>query len=424
MTTASPSTLSTRIVYRLSVLGLLLCAGGCGGRDGPFRLNRVYLEKQESASQFDLTQEQEQGIADVLSFLFGTPDQPCLPELDDVDITDILSIDQLRVASGPVSSDQQGNPRGLYREHCAHCHGISGEGAGPMAVFLDPYPRDFRRGIFKFKSTAGPLTPPTHEDLLKFVRSGNPGTAMPSFRLLDDDDLESLVHYVRYLSIRGEVERALIFESIDTLEDEYDSLVEMLLQEEDPDEFEEQMDFVRSIVSYVVQRWIDAPSKLTQVTPKPEEWDLAESIRKGGELYAGNVANCGKCHGETGLGDGQTEDYDDWTKEIVDPLNPDAANKYMALGALWPRNIRPRNLRRGIFRGGGRPADLYIRIHNGIAGTPMPAAPLKPEEAASDDLRMGSEDIWHLVDYVLSLSAGPNEPLATTGEASVSAAMP
>jgi mono/diheme cytochrome c family protein len=411
MTNVSPSFPSTRIVYRLSVLGLLLCAGGCGGQGTSFRLNRVYLEKQESASQFDLTEEQEQGIADVLSLLFGTPDQPHVPELDDVDIADILSIDRLRIAAGRVSSDRQGRPRGLYREHCAHCHGLSGNGAGPTAVFLDPYPRDFRRGIFKYKSTAGPLTPPTHEDLLKSVRDGNPGTAMPSFRLLDDDELESLVHYVRYLSIRGEVERALIFESIDTLEDEYDFLVEMALREDEPDEFEEQMDFVRSIVSDVVQRWMDAPSKLTEVPPKPEEWDLAESIRKGGEWYAGNVANCGKCHGETGLGDGQTEDYDDWTKEIVDPLNPDAAAKYTALGALWPRHIRPRNFRRGIFRGGSRPADLYIRIHNGIAGTPMPAAPLKPHDAASDDVRLGSEDIWHLVDYVLSLSAGPNGPL-------------
>ena len=29
----------------------------------------------------------------------------------------------------------------LYREHCAHCHGISGDGVGPTAVFLNPYPR-------------------------------------------------------------------------------------------------------------------------------------------------------------------------------------------------------------------------------------------------------------------------------------------
>jgi mono/diheme cytochrome c family protein len=276
---------------------------------------------------------------------------------------------------------------------------------------LSPYPRDFRRGIFKFKSTEGPLTPPTQDDLMKTLRDGNPGTAMPSFQLLDDDDLVSLVHYVRYLAIRGELERALIFEATDMLEDEYDLLVDMSLREDD-DEFEEQMDYVRWLLSDIVQRWLDAPSKRTEVPAKPDGWDVAESIRKGRELFHGNVANCAKCHGETGLGDGQTEDYDDWAKEVVDPLNPDAAGRYVALGALWPRHIQPRNLRRGIFRGGSRPEDLYIRIHNGIAGTPMPAAPMKPPGAAADDLRLSSDDIWHLVDYVLSLSAGPNEALA------------
>ena len=41
--------------------------------------------------------------------------------------------------------------RGLYRQHCVHCHGITGDGAGPTAQFLMPYPRDFRTGEFKFK---------------------------------------------------------------------------------------------------------------------------------------------------------------------------------------------------------------------------------------------------------------------------------
>jgi mono/diheme cytochrome c family protein len=73
-----------------------------------------------------------------------------------------------------------GNVRGLYREHCAHCHGITGDGAGPTAGFLNPYPRDYRKGWFKFKST--PLdVRPTHDDLKKIVLDGIPGTAMPSF---------------------------------------------------------------------------------------------------------------------------------------------------------------------------------------------------------------------------------------------------
>ena len=34
------------------------------------------------------------------------------------------------------------------------CHGSSGAGDGPTAAFLYPRPRDYRRGLFKFTSTA------------------------------------------------------------------------------------------------------------------------------------------------------------------------------------------------------------------------------------------------------------------------------
>ncbi len=402
--TTGPQNASTSPPFRLLLAaGLLLTVIGCGTRDASFERNRVYLAKQENTAQFELSDEQVQNISDILVFLFGTPNEPRVPELSDVDTAVILRSDDLRVAAGRVSSDQAGDPRGLYREHCAHCHGLGGSGAGPTAVFLAPHPRDFRRGIFKFKSTSGTLTPPTADDLARTIRNGNPGTAMPSFRLLNDDEIEPLVGYVRYLSIRGEVERALIFESIDQL-DEYDLLVDMSLAERDPDEFERQMELVRDITADVVQRWIEAPTELTPVPPKPEPWDQAASISRGRELFVGDVANCAKCHGEHGYGDGQTEDYDDWAKEIIDPQNPDSADQYVQLGALQPRHIQPRNFHRGIYRGGSRPEDVYLRIHNGIAGTPMPAAPLKPEEAAADDRRLSSEDIWHLVDYVLSLS--------------------
>jgi mono/diheme cytochrome c family protein len=388
---------------RFSAAVLLLTAIGCGTRDARFEQNRVYLAKQENTSRFELSDEQEQNIADILRFLFGTPNEPRVPAVDDVGTDEIMRLEQLQVAAGRVSSDEQGEPRGLYREHCAHCHGLDGSGAGPTAVFLDPYPRDFRRGIFKFKSTSGTLTPPTSEDLARTIRNGNPGTAMPSFHLLDEDEIEALVQYVRYLSIRGEVERALIFESIDQL-DEYDLLVDMTLEERNPDKFNRQMELVWEITADVMHRWNDAPSKLTPIVPKPEPWDLAASIDRGRELFVGDVANCAKCHGEDGLGDGQTDDYDDWAKEILDPQDPDSANRYVLLGALQPRRILPRNFHRGLYRGGNRPEDVYLRIHNGIAGTPMPAAPLKPEGAAADDRRLSSEDIWHLVDYVLSLS--------------------
>ena len=89
-----------------------------------------------------------------------------------------------------------------------HCHGISGDGAGPTAAFLNPYPRDYREGWFKFKSTKLPDRP-TAANLMRTLHEGISGTAMPSFKLMPEIDRDALVEYVRYLSIRGETELEL-----------------------------------------------------------------------------------------------------------------------------------------------------------------------------------------------------------------------
>lgn len=387
----------------LSLAALVVSSAiGCGSPDARYRMNSVFLKKQENESGVELSAQQQQDIVTVLAAMFGTPDEPRLPVLEDVDVSEVMQLDRLQMSAGAVRSDQTGRPHGLYREHCAHCHGINGDGAGPTAAFLNPYPRDYRRGIFKFKSTPGPTNPPTHDDLKRVLINGIPGTAMPSFRLLDDDELESLVQYVKYLAIRGETERALIIESIAELEPE-DRLVNPSLKESDPDAYADQIAFVNEIAAGIYSKWAAAEGNVTEVPPRPADWDLAASIEKGRELFYGNVANCVKCHGDTALGDGQVTDYDEWAKEIIDPKDPSSANQYVALGALEPRNIRPRNLRQGVYRGGRRPIDLYWRIHNGIAGSPMPAAPMKPEGAGPTDKRLSTDDIWHIVDYVRSL---------------------
>ena len=107
---------------------------------------------------------------------------------------------------------------------------------------------------------------------------------------------------------------------------------------------------------------------------------------------------CVKCHGPSQLGDGQKSDYDDWTKPLVDlakqvadaevdsggsgPEGRERAKQMAAVNAkaaalehdsLPPRNIIPRNLRLGIYRGGRRPLDLYRRLYAGINGRRCPA---------------------------------------------------
>jgi mono/diheme cytochrome c family protein len=131
---------------------------------------------------------------------------------------------------------------------------------------------------------------------------------------------------------------------------------------------------------------------------------LEQSIATGRKIFHGNVANCATCHGNTALGDGQKNDFDIWTKDWIQPLNLDPKNRqqlepFLQLGALKPRNIVPRNLRSGMYRGGGQPVDLYMRIVLGIDGTTMPAAAMKP----ANPLGLTENEVWDVVNYVLSL---------------------
>src|SRR4029079_18475162 len=97
----------------------------------------------------------------------------------------------------------------LYRQECLQCHGVEGGGDGPMSWSLKPKPRDFRNGIFKYTALEG-QSRPRREDLSRTLEEGVPGTSMPNFQRLSATEREGLVDYVRLLSIRGEVERALV----------------------------------------------------------------------------------------------------------------------------------------------------------------------------------------------------------------------
>jgi mono/diheme cytochrome c family protein len=402
------------------LLAALAVLAGCGSPDAPFRRYEVFAKKLELDNKIEFSSQQLQNVDEVMQALYGTPDEPALPALEGVEWDPVLDLNRLRLAAGPVGSDEQGNPRGLYREHCAHCHGISGDGAGPTASFLNPYPRDYRKGWFKFKST--PLgVRPTHDDLKKIVLDGIPGTAMPSFKLLPDLEVEALVDYVKYLSIRGETERELLRASVEL--EEKDVVLPVVAKDataEQKEVAEAQRAAVGEMVAQIVGNWTDSPTKVVEIPARPEmsASELVESQRRGQALFYGSVANCIKCHGDSALGDGQTTDYDEWTKEfIVDGKNKDLVRQYVNHGLLPPRNIRPRNLRLGVYRGGMRPIDLYWRIKNGIEGVPMPAVTMKP---ADDPAAKGvtPEDIWDLVNYVESLPfESINDPLDAAAEA-------
>ncbi|MBA3312820.1 MAG: cytochrome c [Planctomycetota bacterium] len=305
----------------------------------------------------------------------------------------------LLAAGGTLTRGQE-----LYARHCIHCHGPGGAGDGPTARYLDPKPRDYRPGKYKFTSTAGPEKA-SSADLLDTLKRGIPGTSMPAFRMLSNDDLHALVEYVRWLSIRGDYEYQLAstVAAFDFTREAYDERIE------DGDEREEILEDVKSfledvfpdeaeiIADGIIESWEEAddPSAIVVPTVSRVE-DTPESRLRGRALYLSEKAKCATCHGTYGKGDGpQAFAY-----------QPDSRTKqnYPLPGLYddWHNPIRPRDLTQGVYRGGRRPIDVFRRIHAGIKGTPM------PRFAGS----LTEEEIWDIVNYVLH---APYEPVPEPG---------
>lgn len=359
----------------------LAVTAGCGPAGPPsFRLN---TEGRDPA-EISLTQAGE--IAGKLDELFGSPDEATAAPLTG------LQRDQLRTAAGKIGVDRQGIERGLYRQHCASCHGLTGDGAGPTAAAQNPYPRDFRNGVYKFTSTSGGAKPfPGNRrqmgDLYRIVRNGIPGSAMPSFANLPDEDIEALVEYVRYLSFRGETELFLLQTVVDAAED---PKMKLVLDE----------GLAPTVAMWAeAADWAVSPDKARQDMPSTDtDRQLSESIARGFKLYSSKNAQCTQCHGPNGEGDGdQSELYDDRNSRKKGPT-PQRTRELDRQFQLPIQRLRARNYTTGIFHGGSRPIDLYWRIHTGIKGTPMPAAgPSRDVEGV-----LTSAEIWDVVNYVRS----------------------
>ena len=410
---------------------------GCQAEVPYFRPNLVEIEIEQDAGE-PVTEDQQRLINETMLALFGTPDHPADPFPQDGQVADSQSplnafgfdIEKLKVAAGPAYRDAEGNQHGLYRLHCAHCHGVTGGGDGPTAAFLNPYPRDYRQGVFKFKSTFG-AAKPLHDDLKRVLLNGVSGTSMPSFRLLPDNEIEALIEYIRYLSVRGETEIKLI-EYMAAEGEMPGSISEIAggfplavddegIPEEEPEE--------ENVVASVMYQWLSATSQVIHPVPSPIDFAdpgseaMAASIARGEKLFYSKNLQCNSCHGDSAQGDGQRDKYTVWFKwrEDLGANNDDRAeinrvvHQFMEVGALKPRTIHPRNLRMGVYRGGRRPIDIYRRIYSGINGGPMPAQGTAsgiggdevPDSEAGGSVRR--EQIWDVVSYVLSL---PYEPLS------------
>jgi mono/diheme cytochrome c family protein len=150
----------------------------------------------------------------------------------------------------------------VYQVNCAVCHGVGGDGNGPSASMFRIRPRDFRTGLFKFRSTAsGSL--PTDDDLLRTVTQGVRWTGMIGRPDLGDNNRRAVIQYIKTFSSRFEKER---------------------------------------------------PGKPINVPPAPPK--TKEVVAQGKQLYT--EVGCVACHGEGGHGDGPSaaELKDDWGGKI------------------------------------------------------------------------------------------------------------
>ena len=384
---------------RISSIPLFACVflAGCDARIDNFASNDVYA-LAIARSRSIPTDAAKSDVTSVVTEVFGSPETPSWP----AQLAAALpAIDPQRIqqAAGPVSSQKDGRHLGLFREHCVVCHGLSGSGSGPASQVQNPYPRDFRHGIFKWKSTER-AAKPTRQDLRQLLIRGVPGTAMPSFALQPSDDIDALVDYVIYLSLRGEIERRLLASAIDDLDYGETPPEESLRLNQNG----EGAAVVRDVVARVAASWQTAES-LAVAAPA----DLHErSIENGKAIFHGSIANCVGCHGPGGNGNAITLDYDDWTKEYssrlgLTPTDRDAMRPFRQAGALRPRIVQARNLQQGVFRGGSDAATLYRRITQGIAGTPMPAVAVVDQQGG---VGLTEDQVWDLVRYLQSLVDG------------------
>ncbi len=110
--------------------------------------------------------------------------------------------------------------------------------------------------------------------------------------------------------------------------------------------------------------------------PSPPPY-TPESVERGAQLYV--ETGCGRCHGEIGYGDGGSAPtlVDDWGVHI----------KVADLSMPWT------------FRGGGTRQDIFRTMSSGFNGTPMPGF----------HGALPTEDIWGIVDYIVSLGGGTVE---------------
>ncbi len=368
--------------------------------DHPYYAKRKDLDHKILRDPLLLPTDKKKELEDALEGIFGTPAKPTVNAKEaglDAEVTKQLQLDDDKLAMGSTR----------YRIHCLHCHGVPGDGRGPTARWINPHPRDFRYGLFKFQSvdqaSDGKIRPPARADLLRTVRQGLEGTAMPSFNLLRDDELEALVSYVIHLSLRGSVEVTAIKENF-----EFENNA---LKWDQAGEHKNLKEAVKDYTATFAARWAQSNQDSAAIkvanypyddTAKDYAAKLKESVHRGKAIFTGvPTAEFTKeitdrilpkmlkdataaAQAEKKLSPKELADVEAATKKQADDkaLSLITAAKCVSCHDnygrqasyrfdSWGTLARPNNLVTGTLRGGKRPVDIYYRIHSGINGSGM-----------------------------------------------------
>jgi mono/diheme cytochrome c family protein len=327
-----------------------------------------------------------EGLMKALRDLGGRPRYPKVDTGDDAlndRLEKELKLDRKTLAAGSV----------LYRRNCLHCHGLAGDGRGPTGLWINPHPRDFRSGAFKYTSVGGDegARKPRRDDLRRILTNGIDGTAMPSFALMKPEDQDAIISYVIHLSIRGEAEietiKALmqLNTDIQKARDEVNASNNSQSAKDTLKDLEDEakkpiVERVRYWATVEANRWLGAPALEIKPTTVPEyKGDEALAAAARGYKFFTRPDQCVQCH--TNFGRDSDYRYDTW-------------------GTI----VRPRNLFNNQYGGGRRPLDFYYRIHSGIRGSGMPAFPLvNAADPFLKDAETRERTIWDLVALIQTL---------------------
>ena len=167
----------------------------------------------------------------------------------------------------PLEVFMQG--RLLFQKQCAPCHGVAGRGDGEWAKDAYPRPRNFRTGLFKYRTTPLGFLP-TQLDLERTLKQGVSGTMMPTFKEMPERDLKAVLAYVKGFS----------------------------------------------------SRWKDAANYAEAIPiPEPPEWwaDVEKRREQADQARRVFAQRCAVCHGPEGRGDGSAAQaglVDAWGQRI------------------------------------------------------------------------------------------------------------